>query len=165
MDPTKLASHWAFIGLIVFIGLMIYLKVPKFVMDALDKRSAKIRTDLEEARALREEAQALLAEYQRKRLEAEGEAEAIIDQAKREAAVLAAEAKTRLEEYVDRRTKAVEQRIAQAEAQAVAEVRGRAIDVAAIAAGAVLAEKAEGPSGNDLVDQSIDAVKSRLKPN
>lgn len=165
MDATKLASLWAFIGLIFFIGLLVYLKLPGMIIAALDKRSAKIRTDLEEARALREEAQALLAEYQRKRLEAEGEAEAIVDQAKREAAALAAEAKTRLEEYVTRRTKAVEQRITQAEAQAVAEVRGRAIDVAAAAAGDILGEKASGEAGGKLIDQSIDAVKTHLNVN
>ena len=149
-------------GFLVFIGILIYLKVPAKMTAALDARSAKIKSELDDARRLREEAQALLAEYQRRRGEAESEAEEIISHARREAETLAEEARSRLEEYVTRRTRAVEQRIAQAETQAVAEVRGRAIDVAAAAAARILADKARGDAGDQLVGRSIGAVRSNL---
>ena len=83
-------------------------------------------------------------------------------QAQREAEALADEARARIEDYVTRRTKAVEQRIAQAETQAVAEVRSRAIDVAAAAASRILAEEAKGKKGDELVERSIAAVRSNL---
>ena len=129
------ATFWAFVALVLFLGLMVYLKVPGVVTAALDKRADAIRKELDEARRLREEAQALLAEYQRKGREAETEAEEIIDQAKREADALGKEAGRRLDEYVASRTKLAEQKIAQAEAQAITEVRSRSVDVA-IAEGA-----------------------------
>jgi F-type H+-transporting ATPase subunit b len=162
MDATEQATLWVFLALIIFIGVLVYLKVPGMAVAALDKRSAKIKADLDEARRLREEAEALLREYQRKAGEAEKEAAAIVDQAKHEATALAEEARVRIEDYVKRRTKAVESRIAQAEAQAVAEVRSRAIDVATAAASSILADEAKGQKGNELIDRSIDALRKNL---
>jgi F-type H+-transporting ATPase subunit b len=162
MDATAWATFWVFLGFLVFLGIAVYLKLPGKLAEALDKRSAKIRSDLDDARRLREEAQTLLAEYQRRRGEAEKEAEAIVTQARREAETLAEEARTRLADYVSRRTKSVEQRIAQAEGQAVAEVRNRAIDVAAAAAARILADKAKGETGEKLVERSIAAVRANL---
>jgi F-type H+-transporting ATPase subunit b len=162
MNATQWATFWVFLAFAVFIGILIYMKVPAMLIGALDKRAEKIRAELDEARRLREEAQALLREYERKRGEAEAEAQAIIAQAKREAGALAEEARARIGDYVARRTKAVESRIAQAEQQAVAEVRSRAIDVAAAAAGSILAEEAKGRKGEDLIDRSIEAVRKNL---
>lgn len=162
MDANSWATIWVLLGLIAFIGILIYLKVPGMVTAALDGRANKIAEELEEARRLREEAEALLAEYKEKTGNVEAEAEAIIAQARREAEALSAEAKTRIEDYVARRTKAVEARIAQAETQAVADVRSRAIDVAAAAAGRILAERAKGSDGDDLVQRSIDQVRENL---
>lgn len=162
MDPTSWATFWAFIALLVFLGIVVYLKVPQKIAGLLDDRSAKIRSEIEEARRLREEAQSLLADYQRRRREAESEAEEIVDQARREAEAIAAEARERMDDYVTRRTRAVEQRIAQAETQAIAEVRSRAVDVAAAAAADILARKARGETGDRLVDQSIQAVRTHL---
>lgn len=162
MDATQWATFWVFLGLLVFLVLLIYLKVPGMAVAALDKRAAKIREDLDQARRLREEAAALLQEFQRKRGEAEAEAEAIVTQAKREAEALSAEAKVRIEDYVARRTKAVEARISQAESQAVAEVRGRAIDVASSAAARILGEETKGRKGEDLVARSIETVRNSL---
>ena len=162
MDPTAWASFWAFMALLVFLALIVYLKVPGKVAAALDNRSGRIRDELEQARRLREEAQALLAEYQRKRGEAQAEAEAIIAQAEREANAMNAEARTRMEEYVARRTRAVEERIVQAEAQAVSEVRSRAVDVAVAAAARILAEKAQGATGDELLRRSIQSVRASL---
>jgi F-type H+-transporting ATPase subunit b len=162
MDATAWATFWVFLGLIVFIGILFYMGVPKMLVSALDARAARIRSDLDEARRLREEAQTLLSEYQRRRGEAQAEADAIIAQARREAEVLSEEARGRIADYVARRTKAVEQRIAQAETQAVAEVRSRAIDVATAAAAKILAEKAQGRAGEELIERSIAAVRSNL---
>ena len=162
MNATEWATVWVFLALLVFLGIVIYMKVPGMAVAALDKRAAKIKADLEQARKLREEAEALLREYQRKRGEAEKEAAGIVEQAKREAEVLGTEARARIEDYVVRRTKAVESRIAQAEAQAVAEVRSRAIDVATTAASRILADEAKGEKGDELIDRSIDALRKNL---
>jgi F-type H+-transporting ATPase subunit b len=162
MNATAWATFWVFLGFLVIVAIFLYLKLPAKLGEVLDNRSAKIKADLDEARRLRDEAQALLAEYQRRRGEAEGEAATIISQAKQEAEALAEEARTRIADYVTRRTKAVEQRIAQAETQAVAEVRARAIEVASAAASSVLAEKAKGRTGDELVERSIQTVRSSL---
>jgi F-type H+-transporting ATPase subunit b len=162
MNATAWATVWVLLGLVVFVGILFFMRVPEMLTAALDKRAAKIRSELEEARKLREEAEALLADYKKRTSGAAAEAEAIIDQARREAEALSEEARTRIEEYVARRTRAVEQRIAQAESQAVAEVRSRAIDVASAAASRILAERAKGKTGEALVEQSIDAVRKNL---
>ena len=162
MNATSWATFWVFLSMLTFLGILAYLKVPAKLLDALDKRSEKIRTDLENARRLREEAQALLAEYQRKFSGVEEEAQAIIDQAKREADAMVEDAKTRMEEYVERRTKAVKLRIAQAEATAISEVKARAVDVATAAAARIAAAKSEGEVGDRLVDAAIKGLKSRL---
>lgn len=162
MDPTAWATFWAFMALVAFLAIVVYLKVPQKITAALDDRTRKIQGQLDDARRLREEAQALVAEYRRRHDEAQAEAEAIVTQARREAEALTAEAQARIEDYVTRRTKAVEARIAQAETQAVAEVRSRAVDVATAAATRILAEKAQGATGDELVRRSIGAVRSNL---
>ena len=162
MDATAWATLWVFVGLLVFIAVLLYMKAPAMLTAALDRRTEKIRSDLADARRLREEAVALLAEYQKKFGEAEAEASAIVTQARREAEALSEEAHARIEDYVARRTRAVEARIAQAESQAVAEVRERAIDVAAAAAARILAEKAKGRTGDELVERAIESVRAKI---
>jgi F-type H+-transporting ATPase subunit b len=108
------ATFWATIALVIFVGVVLYLKVPGMLSKSLDERADRIRAELEDARKLREEAQQLLAEYQRKRKEAEKEAADIVEVAKREAALLAEEAHKKTEEYVARRTALAEQKIGQA---------------------------------------------------
>ncbi|SDG40043.1 ATP F0F1 synthase subunit B [Pelagibacterium luteolum] len=155
------ATFWAFIALLLFFAIIIYFKVPGLIARIMDARIAKIEADLDEARRLREEAQALLAEYERKRKAAETEAEEIVAAARDEAERLTAEAEKALEDLVARRTKAVEDKIAQAEAQALSEVRSRSADVAIEAARILLADQAR-EHGGALVDQSIKDVASRL---
>ncbi len=162
MDATSLATLWATIALVIFIALCIYLKVPGMVSGALDKRAERIRNELEEAKRLREEAQALLAEYQKKRKEAEQEAAEIVEIAKREAVALADEAKRKTEDYVARRTTMAEQKIAQAERDAVSEVRARAVDLAVEAARKVLGDKTDSKADADLFKKSVEEVKARL---
>ena len=155
------ATFWAFICLLLFFAILIYLKVPGLIARALDSRIAKIEADLEEARRLREEAQALLAEYERKRKAAESEADEIVTAAREDAERLTQEAQAQIEDMVSRRTKAVEDKIAQAEAQALAEVRSRSADIAVEAARLILADQVKD-SGGDLVDKSIKDVAARL---
>ncbi|MEM7215589.1 MAG: F0F1 ATP synthase subunit B [Pseudomonadota bacterium] len=156
------ATFWATVALVIFLAGVIYLKVPGMVTKGLDDRSSKIRDELDEARKLREEAQALLAEFQGKRKEAEQEAEEIVAAAKREATALADDAARKTAEFVKRRTALAEQKIEQAEASALAEVRASAVDVAISAAEQIIASKVTGTKANDLIKSSIAEVKSKL---
>ncbi|MFK8034804.1 MAG: F0F1 ATP synthase subunit B [Hyphomicrobiales bacterium] len=156
------ATFWAFVGLMLFLALIIYIKVPRKIAAGLDKRADAIRSELEEARRLREEAQALLAEYQRKQREAEREAEDIVSQAQREAKAMAAEAKQKLEAYVVRRQKQAEDKITQAETQAVQDVRSRSADVAIAAAELIIADKVSGKLADTLISSSIKDVAAKL---
>lgn len=160
-DATTGATIWATIGLVIFLGIVIYMGVPKMVTKLLDERIKKIETDLAEAEALRAEAKALLEDYARRREEAEKEAEGIVTAAREDAFRLTAEAKASLEAMVARREKSVAEKIAQAEAQAVAEVRARSADVA-VEAARVLLQKQVATTGDVLVDQAIKDVAARL---
>ena len=161
-SATAWATFWALMGLVVFLGILVYMKIPGRLNKSLDDRSAKIRDQLNEAQRLREEAQQLLAEYSRRREQAEIEARDLVEQAQREAAALASEAQAKMADYVERRTKAVELRIAQAESQAIAEVRSRAVDLAAVAAATIVADKTQGPVGAKLVNDAIASVGTNL---
>ncbi|MAZ19112.1 F0F1 ATP synthase subunit B [Oricola sp.] len=156
------ATFWALVALIIFLAVVVYLKVPGMIGKSLDERAEKIRNELEEARKLREEAQALLAEYQKKRKEAEKEAGDIVDAAKREAEMITTEAKKKTEEYVARRTALAEQKIAQAEADAMDEVRGSAVDMALAAATMIIGDKVKGDTATELFKKSLDEVKTRM---
>ena len=155
------AAFWATIALFVFIGVVLYLKVPGMIGKALDGRIAAIEKELAEAERLRQEAKFLLEEYEAKRQAAATEAESIVAAAREEAFRMTAEAKTSLEALIARRTKAVEDKIAQAESQAVAEVRSRSADVA-VEAARVLLTRQMGSKGDALVDQAIKDVGSKL---
>lgn len=156
------ATFWAFVSLLIFFGVIVYFKVPGMLSKSLDSRADKIRDELEEARRLREEAQELLAEYQRKRKAAEVEAEEIVAAAKNEAVLFAEESARKTEEFVARRTAMAEQKIAQAESQAVADVRSVAVDIAVAAAEKLIADKVTGAAAGKIIDQSIAEVKNRL---
>lgn len=156
------ATFFAFVGLLLFFALIVYLKVPGMVAKSLDARADKIRDELAEAKRLREEAQHVLAEYQRKRKEAEAEAAGIVAAAEREAAMLTAEAKQKTEEFVTRRNALSEQKIKQAETEAVNAVRSAAVDLAIAAAEAVLAKKTDAAVQDSLFKGSLGEVKARL---
>ena len=149
------AEAWVAVAFVFFLGILVYVGAHRRVIDGIDQRQARIKAELEEARRLREEAQALLVEYQRKRHEADREAEAIIATANAEAERLAAEGKTRLEDFVARRTKMAETKIAQAEAQALADVRSSAADAAVAAAEKILSATAKGKIADDLLARGI----------
>lgn len=156
------ATFWALVGLVIFLGIVVYLKVPGMVAKSLDERAAKISKELDEARTLREEAQALLAEYHRKRKEAEKEASDIVAAAGREANAIVEDAKQKTEEYVARRNKLAEQKIASAEAEAIKEVRTAAVELAVAAATRVVADKVDAKASATFFKDSLEQVKSRL---
>lgn len=156
------ATFWATVALFIFIAIVVYLKMPSMIAKTLDARAERIRNELDEARRLREEAQQLLSDYQRKRQEAEQEAKDIVAAAKREADALLVEAKEKTDEYVARRSEMAEQKIAQAEKDAVNQVRARAVDIAVEAARTVLAGKVDTKTDAALFSSSVEAVRNRL---
>ena len=156
------ATFFAFVGLVLFLALIVYLKVPGMMAKSLDGRADQIRNELAEAKRLREEAQHLLAEYQRKRKEAEAEAAHIVAAAEREAEMLTAEAKKKTEEFVANRTALSEQKIKQAEVDAIKAVRSAAVDLAIAAAEAVISKQADGKVQSELFGQAVGEVKTRL---
>lgn len=156
------AEFWVAIAFLIFLGVLFYVGAHKTIADTLDKRRARIQSELEEAARLKAEAVALLAEYRQKTANAEKEAAEIIESAKADAERLAAEAHAKLEDFVTRRTKMAEAKIAQAEAQALAEVRSAAAEVAVGAAEKVLAHTAKGSIAADLISRGIDDVKKKL---
>jgi F-type H+-transporting ATPase subunit b len=162
MNATDWATVWATAALVIFLALIAYLKVPGMVNKALDKRSEDIRNQLAEAKRLREEAQALLVEYQDKRKQAEAEAAQIVATAEREADMLAEEAKKKTEDFVARRNALSEQKIKQAETDAINAVRAAAVDLAIAATQSVIASKADTARNDDLFQKALGEVKTRL---
>jgi len=156
------AETWVAIGFVIFVGILIYVGVPKLIASSLDARAKRVRDELDEARRLKDEAQKLLTEYQGKQKQAESEAAAIIAGAKAEAERVAAEAKAKMEEFVARRTKMAETKIAQAEAQAVADVRAAAAEAAVSAAEKILTDSVKGKVADDLIARGIGDVKAKL---
>jgi F-type H+-transporting ATPase subunit b len=155
-------TFFAFVALVLFLGIVLWAGAHKKAGAALDARADQISKDIADARKLREEAEALLAEYKQKKLDAEKEAASIIAQAKSDAVVYAEDAKKKLADSLTRRTKQAENKIAQAEAAAVKEVRAAATDLAIRAASSIIADGAKGKGGDGLIAESIAAVKSRL---
>ncbi len=153
---------WVLVAFLLFMALLIWKRVPSLVGQMLDERSDAIRKELEEARRLRTDAEALLADYKKKAREAEAEAQAIIDQAKRDAEMTAAEARKSLSESIDRRSKQAEEKIARAEAQALSEVRGAAVSTALAVAEKMIRERVAGHTGSGLIEQSISELKGKL---
>jgi len=150
------------ISLVLFIALLWYLGVHKFLGKALDDRADGIRKELDEATQLKEEAQALFADFERKQKEVQGQADEIVARAQAEAEAAAAKAKEDIATSIERRLKAADEQIALAEANAVKEVKDKAVAVAIAAAGDLLSGKVSGDTAEGLVDAAIKDVGSRL---
>jgi F-type H+-transporting ATPase subunit b len=153
---------WVAIAFVIFVAGLIYLGVHRMLTEALDKRAERIKAELDEARRLKDEALSLVESYRRKKQDAEKEAEDIVAGAKAEAGRLEAEAKARVEDFVARRTKMAEAKIAQAEAQAAGEVRAAAVEAAVTAAESILAGSAKGKVAADLIAKGIQDVRAKL---
>lgn len=150
------------LAFLLFIGILLMAKVPSMLGKQLDNRSEGIRKELEEARALREEAQTILASYERKQKEVQEQADRIVKTAKSEATASAEQAKADLEKSIARRLAGAEEQIASAETAAVNAVRDRAVTVAVAAAREVIAKQMSATEGNKLIDASIATVQSKL---
>jgi F-type H+-transporting ATPase subunit b len=153
---------WVAIAFVILMALFGYLGIHRTVLKALDNRSARIKAELDEARRLKDEAAKLLADYKTRRASAEREAEEIISAARAEAERIAVEAKAKMEDFVARRTKTAESKIALAEAQAVADVRAAAANAAVAAASTILSQSVKGPVADELLAKGIAEVRAKL---
>jgi F-type H+-transporting ATPase subunit b len=153
---------WVAIAFVILMGVFAWLGVHRTVLTALDHRAQRIKAELDDARRLKDEAAKLLADYQARRASAEREAQEIVTHARAEAERVAAEAKTRMEDFVVRRTKTAENKIALAEAQALAGVRAAAAEAAVAAASTVLSQSVKGSVADDLLAKGIAEVKAKL---
>jgi F-type H+-transporting ATPase subunit b len=156
------AEFWVAVAFVLFVVVLGYFGVHKLLLQGIDERRGRIKAELEEARRLKAEAEALFATYQRKQQEAEHEAQAIVASAKAEAERLAAEAQTRIKEFIERRTKMAENKIAQAETQALADVRSAAAEAAVAAAERILTHIVKDKVADDLIAKGITDLKSKL---
>ena len=151
------------LSFLLFIGVLVKFKVPSILTGLLDKRADEITTTLNDARSLREEAQTLLASYERKQREVQEQADRIIAQAKVDAELAAAQANEDLKLSVERRVLAAQDQIASAEASAVKEIKNQAITVAMAVATDVLAKQMTAASGNKLIDDAIKEIDAKIK--
>jgi F-type H+-transporting ATPase subunit b len=156
------AEFWVAVAFVIFWGILFYYGVPRRIVSSLDSRGKRVADELAEARRLRADAEALLREYEAKRAAAEREAADIVSAARDEAERLARDAQDRMAEFVRRRTAAAETKIAQAEAQAAAEVRSAAVDAAVRASEQVLRGELTGPAAESLLTSSLGDVRRRL---
>ncbi|SFD73191.1 F0F1 ATP synthase subunit B [Roseivivax sediminis] len=150
------------LAFVLFIAVLMYFNVPAMVGKMLDQRAEGIQGELDEARTIREEAQSLLASYERKQRDVQEQADRIVAQAREDARAAAEQAKVDIDKSIERRLAAAEEQIASAEASAVAEVRNRAVNIAVAAAREVVAEQMTAEKQAELIDGSISTVDQRL---
>lgn len=162
MDFLYDPASWVAIATVLFVAMIIYLKVPGMISEALDKRAREIADELNGARKLRDEAQALLASYQRRTAHAEREVEEIVELARAEAVQMSEEMQASLKAQAERRSKLAEEKIAHAEAQAIQEVRAAAVDAAVGAARILIADRLSAEKARDLVNQSVSDLRGKL---
>lgn len=155
-------TFWVAVSLVIFLAILAYFGVPKAIVAGLDSRGEKVAKELAEARRLRVEAEKLLAEYEAKRKAAESEATGIVAAANEEAKRLAEEAEAKLNDFVARRTKSAEDKIALAESQAEAEVRAAAAEAATRAAEVIIRAQVGGKTGDALFAAGLGEVKAKL---
>ncbi|WP_322894014.1 MULTISPECIES: F0F1 ATP synthase subunit B [unclassified Yoonia] len=150
------------IAFVIFIGILLYYKVPALIAGLLDKRAITIRSELDEAKALREEAQALLASYERKQKDVQAQADRIVASAKQEANAAASAAKEEIAKSITRRLAAAEDQIASAQSDAIKEIRDQAVTIAVSVAKEVMANQMDAAAANKLIDQSITTVSEKM---
>src|ERR1700761_2353149 len=153
---------WVAVGFVILLGVFGWVGAPRTVITALDHRRDRIQKELDDARRLKDEAAKLLADYKARQASAEREAQDIVTAAQAEAERIAAEAKTKMEDFVARRTKTAEGKIALAEAQAIADVRAAAANAAVTAASTILSQSVKGSVADDLLAKGITEVRAKL---
>jgi F-type H+-transporting ATPase subunit b len=157
-DPT----FWVGVSLALFLAIIVWRRVPQMIARALDDRAAAIKSQLDEAKRLREEAEVLLKEYRAKTANVSEEVQGIIDQAKAAAERAADEARVQLQQQIERRIKMAEEKIAQAEAEALADVRAAAASTSSAAAAIVIRKQLDGSKGDAVVDNAIRDLRTKL---
>ena len=155
-------EFWVAVGFVILMGVFAYVGVHRTVLTALDHRRDRIKAELDDARRLKDEAAKVLAEYKARHASAEREAQEIVSNARAEAERIASEAKAKMEDFVARRTKTAESKIALAEAQALADVRAAAAEAAVAAASTVLSQSVKGNVADDLLTKGIVEVQQKL---
>jgi F-type H+-transporting ATPase subunit b len=153
---------WVAIAFVILMGVFAYLGAHRTLLKALDNRSQRIKAELDDARRLKDEATKVLGDYKARRASAEREAEEIIAGARAEAERIATEAKAKMEDFIARRTKTAESKIAMAEAQALADVRAAAADAAIEAASVILSKSVKDKLADDLLTKGIAEVRQKL---
>lgn len=156
------AEFWVGVGLVIFLAIALFAGVPRMVAATLDARAHKVKSELDEARRLRAEAEALLAQIRAEKTQAEAQARAMIAQAEADAKLMAEEARARLEESLARRQAQAERKIALAESQAAAEVKAAAADLAASAAERILADRLKGDRADPMIDRALPQLQGRF---
>jgi F-type H+-transporting ATPase subunit b len=155
-------EFWVAVAFVILMATFGYFGIHRTVLTALDHRSQRIKAELDDARRLREEASEVLAQYKARHAKAEAEAQEIVASANEEAERIAAEARAKMEDFVARRTKTAESKIALAEAQALADVRAAAANAAVAAASTVLSQSVKGSLADDLLTKGIAEVRAKL---
>ena len=150
------------IGFLIFIGILVYYRVPQMLGRKLDERAVRIKAELDEARALRDEAQTLLAGYERRQKEVTDQAKDIVVAARAEAERAAELAKEDIRRSVARRVQTATELIAAAEQAAVRQIKDTAVSVAVAAAGDVLRDRIKAAEANRLIDAAISEVGEKL---
>ncbi len=162
MEALQNYHTWEYIGFAIVVGLLLWLGVPRMIGKMLDQRSAAIAAELEEARRLSAEAAALLTDYKKRAAGAEAEAAAILKEAQADAARFAADSRAALTQQIERRAKAAQDKIAQAEAAALNEIRGLAADAAVAGAEKLIAARMDAAKASSLISAGIKDVGDKL---
>lgn len=162
MEFLREPELWVGLGFLIVVGIFLYQRVPAFITAALDARAATIAKELDEAKRLREEAASLLAQFRKKAAEAEKEAQSIVTEAGEEAERFAAEARAQLKLQIERRAKQAQDKIAQAEAHAIAEIRARAADAAIDAAEKLIVRRTDAAKTAALISKSLKELPAKL---
>ncbi|WP_025898178.1 F0F1 ATP synthase subunit B family protein [Sneathiella glossodoripedis] len=156
------ATFWVAVAFIAFIAVVLYFKVPAMLAKMLDERADRIKSELDEAQKLREDAQAMFADYQRRQRDALATAEEIVAKAKEDAEIIRKESEAELQATLKRRQELAEAKIRQAEEKALAEVQSIAVEVSIAAAEKLMKDNLKAKEAGALIDQSIKDLGSQL---
>jgi F-type H+-transporting ATPase subunit b len=156
------ATFFVAVSFFLFVGLVIWIGLPRSILNSLDERSLRIQKELNEARKLHEEAQSLLAKEKRKLEKCDTEVQEILKRASEQALLLSENSKKLLEEEVIRKQKQADLKIIQARDEAIREVRSKATDISVLIAKEYLRENIDDQISSDIIDKSIEELKSKL---
>ncbi len=162
MEFLQDPETWVALGFVIVVAILLWVGAPKMIAGLLDARAAAIKAELDEARRLRQEAEDTLAAFKAKAAGAEAEAATIVSEARAEAERFAADARAQLMLQIERRTKQAQDKIAQAEATAMADIRRLAADAAAAAAEKLIAARMDEKRAASLIEDSIKTLGSKL---